>query len=191
MKFIMQKTSLLDQVKIRVATQQDLPGLEWNGEYTHFRRLYAQAFHRAQEGHAVLWIADLPEIHVVGQLFVQLESHRNELADGNHRAYIYGFRVRPPFRGQGIGTLLMQTAEFDLKNRGFQWVSLNVGRDNPRALQLYERLGYHVVAAEPGFWSYLDDHGRLREVHEPAWRMEKDISKINGNPPKQSPNKME
>lgn len=171
----MQTTSFIDQVQIRTVTNQDLPDLEWDGEYTHFRRLYAQSFHRAQEGHAVLWIANLPDIKVVGQLFVQLDSHRNELADGHQRAYIYGFRVRPRYRGMGIGTMLIQTAEIDLKERGFLWVSLNVGRDNPRAQKLYERLGYHVVAAEPGFWSYLDDHGRLCEVHEPAWRMEKKI----------------
>ncbi len=183
----MQKTSLLDQVRIRIVTHQDLPDLEWDGEYTHFRRLYAQAFLRAQDGHAVLWIADLPDINVIGQLFVQLDSHRNELADGYDRAYIYGFRVRPTFRDQGIGTLLIQTAESDLKERGFHWISLNVGRDNPRARQLYERLGYHVVAAEPGFWSYLDDHGRLREVHEPAWRMEKEISQVQDNSPWKSP----
>jgi ribosomal protein S18 acetylase RimI-like enzyme len=122
-----------------------------------------------------MWIAELPEVGVIGQLFVQLNSPQSGLADGEERAYIYGFRVRPSYRGAGVGSLLLQTAEDDLARRGFRWTALNVGRDNPDARRLYERFGYRVISAEPGIWSYQDEHGRLRQVHEPAWRMEKKI----------------
>jgi len=83
--------------------------------------------------------------------------------------------VRPEFRGEGIGTTLMETAEEDLRQRGFQLVSLNVARNNQDARRLYERLGYQVVAPEPGIWSYIDHRGRRRQVEEPAWRMEKEL----------------
>jgi ribosomal protein S18 acetylase RimI-like enzyme len=112
---------------------------------------------------------------LIGQLFVQLESHRIELADGRTRAYIFSFRVRSDYRGAGIGTLLMQSAETDLEKRGYHSITLNVGRDNPGARRLYERFGYTVVADEPGSWSYLDHNGHRRHVHEPAWRMEKEL----------------
>jgi ribosomal protein S18 acetylase RimI-like enzyme len=166
---------MVDGVIIRQATRNDLPALEWDGQYTHFRRLYAQAIRRAEEGEAVLWLAELPTFGLIGQLFVQLESHRTELADGSNRAYIYSFRVRANFQGAGIGTLIMQTAETDLKNRGYRNITLNVARDNPGARRLYERFGYTVVADEPGRWSYLDHKGRRRHVHEPSWRMEKEL----------------
>ena len=32
------------KILIRPAQAEDLPGLEWNGEFSHFRRLYRQHF---------------------------------------------------------------------------------------------------------------------------------------------------
>jgi ribosomal protein S18 acetylase RimI-like enzyme len=163
----------ISSVRIRTAFEDDLPALEWNGEYAHFRRLYQDIYRSAKRGEAVLWVAELANEEIIGQLFVQLNSARPELADGLRRAYIYGFRVREVYRGKGLGTRMMQAAEGDLIQRGYQLVTLNVNRDNPGARRLYERLGYRVVAAEEGRWSYVDDRGQRREVHEPAWRMEK------------------
>ncbi len=157
----------------RMAQREDLPAMEWDGEYTHFRRLYQDAYESAQQGHALLWVVEVQGAGLIGQAFVQLSSSRRELADGVTKAYVYGFRVRPEYRGYGIGTRLMQVVEADLYRRGFRLVCLNVTRDNHGARRLYERLGYRVVAVEEGRWSYLDQHGVRQNVHEPAWRMEK------------------
>jgi ribosomal protein S18 acetylase RimI-like enzyme len=70
----------------------------------------------------------------------------------------------------------MEIAEQDLIQRGFSYVTLNVGKDNPKAKRLYMRLGYEVVADEPGNWSYLDHRGKRQSVHEPAWRMQKQLT---------------
>jgi ribosomal protein S18 acetylase RimI-like enzyme len=166
------------RLQVRQVKQYDLPALEWEGEYRHFRRLYHDIYQNACQGKAVLWVADLDQAGVVGQVFVQLDSARKELADGNVRAYIYGFRVRPLYRNLGIGGQMLQTLENDLKARTFRMATLNVARQNPEARRFYERYGYQVVADEPGRWSYLDDMGKRQEVHEPAWRMEK---VLNGN----------
>jgi ribosomal protein S18 acetylase RimI-like enzyme len=163
----------LCQVKIRTITENDLPALEWEGEYTHFRRVYAEAFHRMLRGQSVLWIAELPDVGVVGQVFIQLNCDRPELADGVRRAYFYSFRVRKQYRSKGVGSKIMAFVEEDLRRRGFQYITLNVARDNPRAQRLYIRQGYHVIAPEPGIWSYQDDKGIWHRVEEPAWRMEK------------------
>jgi ribosomal protein S18 acetylase RimI-like enzyme len=56
-------------------------------------------------------------------------------------------------------------------------VTLNVAKDNPRARALYERLGYRVVDQDPGIWSYIDHNGRRQTMIEPAWRMEKTLSR--------------
>jgi ribosomal protein S18 acetylase RimI-like enzyme len=165
--------SSLEQVEIRPVRRDDLPALEWDGEYTHFRRLYREVFQSFSNGEALMWTADLPGRGLIGQLFVQLNSARKELADGKSRAYIYGFRVKPSYRGLGVGSRLLYTAEADLAQREFRWISLNVGRQNQDALRFYKRCGYQLVAAEPGRWSYQDDQGQRHEVHEPAWRMEK------------------
>ena len=161
------------EVLIRNATLEDLPALEWDGEFAHFRRLYNEVYKSSLKGEAVLWVVEAQAVGVVGQVFVQLRSARTELADGANRAYIYGFRIQAAYRRQGIGTRLLQSVEGDLARRGFRRVVLNVSRVNLAARRLYERLGYRVVAAEPGRWSYLDQFGRRQEVNEPAWRMEK------------------
>lgn len=168
-------SKLLSMVHFRQVTQTDLPGLEWEGEFVHFRRMYADAYQRSQRGEAVLWVIDHPRLGILGQLFVHLDSPRHELADGVYRAYIYGFRVRPSYRSLGLGTRLLQLAEKDLVQRGFAWAVLNVGRENLDAWRLYERSGYRVVAGDPGRWSYLDEHGIRHDINEPAWRMEKKL----------------
>ncbi len=166
-------SEMLSQVIIRQAIEKDLPALEWDGEYTHFRRLYADVYHGVVNKDALMWIAEIPGQGLIGQLFISLISSRPELADGQARAYVYGFRVKPAFRSQGIGTAMMEWIERDLYQRGFRRVTLNVSKENNGARRLYERLGYHVVGSEPGRWSFIDDKGQRQDVHEPAWRMEK------------------
>jgi ribosomal protein S18 acetylase RimI-like enzyme len=170
-------THKLQQVSIRTATRSDLPSLEWDGELRHFRRLFADAYKRVEQGEAVIWITELPEAGLIGQLFLSLHSGRPELSDGVTRGYIYGVRVRPEYRNRGIGTQLMLAAETELIERGFSYATLNVGQENPKAQRLYERLGYRIVAPEAGRWSYEDENGLRREIHEPAWRMEKYIAR--------------
>jgi ribosomal protein S18 acetylase RimI-like enzyme len=160
---------------VRLVKRSDLPALEWEGELTHFRRMFAEAYQRMEWGDAAIWIAELPGVGVIGQLFLSLRSGRPELSDGLTRGYIYGVRVRPAYRNQGIGTQLLLAAEGELIQRRYHYATLNVGRDNPKARRLYERLGYRVVAPEEGRWSYEDEHGVTHHVHEPAWRMEKEL----------------
>lgn len=166
---------VLTRLCIRQVEERDLPSLEWDGEFKHFRNLYADAFRGVKRGEVVMWLAELPGNQVIGQAFVSLTSNRPELADGDQRAYVYGFRVRPPYQGLGIGTRIMNVIEEDLAKRGYTCVTLNVARENQGARRLYERLGYSVTAAEPGDWYYVDEQGFRHDVHEPAWRMEKNI----------------
>ena len=160
---------------IRNGKRVDLPTLEWGGEYTHFRRLFADAYQQVEQGRAILWIAELPQTGLIGQLFVSLNSYRIDLADGVTRAYLFGFRVRPAFRSLGVGTCMMHIVEADLVDRGFRQLTLNVGQENPAARSFYEHLGYRVVGPDPGQWSYLNDLGQRVNVNEPACRMIKDL----------------
>jgi ribosomal protein S18 acetylase RimI-like enzyme len=169
--------NLLSFVRVRLLMPEDLPALEWDGEYIHFRRLYADIFRRYEQGEGLMWVAELFDSKVIGQLFVSLSSHCSDHSNDNHCAYVYGFRIRPPYRNQGIGTYMMQVVEADLSQKGFRFVTLNVAKDNPNALRLYEKLGYHIRGYEPGKWSYIDHQGKRCEVIEPAWQMEKELTK--------------
>jgi ribosomal protein S18 acetylase RimI-like enzyme len=165
----------LKNVVVRNLVSADLPGLEWDGEFTHFRRVYAEAYQRAQRGLSILWVAELLSKGIIGQVFIQLICDRLELADGQQRAYLYSFRVRPDYRSSGLGSRILQAVENDLRLREFEMITLNVAKDNIRAQQLYERCGYRIVAHEPGVWSFVDDCGEWHQVEEPAWRMEKHL----------------
>jgi GNAT superfamily N-acetyltransferase len=60
--------------------------------------------------------------------------------------YIRGLAVAPDARRAGIGTALMMAAAHQLRAHGVttDW-HLNVRSDNAAAIQLYERLGMHVL----------------------------------------------
>ena len=165
----------VETVTNRQVTRYDLPALEWNGEFTHFRRVYADAYERVQTGRSVMWVADLPGVGIIGQVFIQLVSERYELADGVTRAYLYSFRVKPAYQGMGLGSRMMETLEDDLRQRGYIYVTLNVARTNERAQDLYRRRGYKIIASESGRWSYPDHRGIWHSVEEPAWRMQKTL----------------
>jgi ribosomal protein S18 acetylase RimI-like enzyme len=163
----------MSQLVIRQVRKDDLPALEWEGEYSHFRFLYQDVFRRALRGLSVLWVAELEEKGILGQVFIQLQCDRPELCNGIDRAYLFGFRVRPAFRSFGIGSAMLRVVERDLVERGYRFLTLNVARENLDAIRLYQRRGFRIVAPEPGRWQYVDEEGRTRDVHEPAWRMEK------------------
>ena len=168
---------LLDKksLNIRIITFKDLPDLEWKGEFTHFRRVYANAYQNQQKGNAILWAAELNGNGIVGQAFVQLIGSHPELADGHLKAYIYSVRVQAKFRNIGIGTNIMKHAENDLVQRGYSYATLNVGKHNHKGRRFYERLGYKVVGQESGKCTYIDHLGKQRHVHEPSWRMHKQL----------------
>ncbi len=164
---------LLNSIVIRPLQEQDLPALEWDGEYRHFRKVYQNAFQRSQTGKLAAWVVELPGEGIIGQAFVQFICDRLELANGVNRAYLYSIRIKPPFRSLGIGSKLLKIIEDDLVNQGIKIATLNVAKDNPRAQELYQRQGYIITAHEPGAWSYPDENGIWHQVLEPAWRMEK------------------
>jgi ribosomal protein S18 acetylase RimI-like enzyme len=178
MESITETASWVDTVQIRHVCKTDLPALEWGGEFTRYREVYLAEYERSQIGSSILWVAEKPVDGIVGQVFIQLTADRLELADGHSRAYMYSFRIRPPFRGMGLGTRMIREVEEDLFRRNFRWITLNVGKTNYSARRLYSRLGYKVVAHEAGRWSFRDEKGIIQNVVEPAWRMEKFIHPV-------------
>lgn len=158
--------------KVRIA---DLPLLEWGGEYAQFRQLYHELYNQSLTRKAVMWLAEVPSHHLIGQLFIQLKAPRVDLADGRYRAYLFGFRVKPEYQSQGVGRQMLLNAERDLIHRCFHRVCLNVIQTNHRARQFYQRYGYQVLGPDAGIWNYQDNDGLWHTMEEPAWRMEKEL----------------
>jgi GNAT superfamily N-acetyltransferase len=162
------------QVVLRLAEKEDLPKLEWYGEYTHFRRVFQRAYEDQKAGRRLMLLADANG-WPVGQLFIQLDTYDDPYPDNVKRAYFYSFRVMDAFRRQGIGTALIREAEGMLRERGYHSVSIAAAKENPDARRLYERLGFRVFTEDAGRWHYVDHEGRTRQVVEPVWILEKDL----------------
>jgi ribosomal protein S18 acetylase RimI-like enzyme len=158
-------------VRLRTATAEDLPKLEWYGQYRHFRNIFRRAFEEQQAGRRDMLLADVQNFPI-GQIFIQ---YRSEQADFRGHAYFYSFRVMEMFRGQGIGTLLIREAENRVQRRGLNWVTIAAAKQNTGARRLYERLGYRIYGEDRGQWSYVDHQGRTHRVHEPCWLLEKSL----------------
>ncbi len=63
--------------------------------------------------------------------------------------YICGVALFEEFRGQGIGTALLELAENHALEKGFTKLSLIVFEENSGAKKLYDRSGYIEVNREP------------------------------------------
>ncbi len=161
-----------EPMSIRFATAADLKALEWDGEYSHYRRLFQRAIEEARHGRRILLLAEL-EGQLVGQIFVQLTTRINFSTEGASSGYLYAFRVKSAYRNRGVGSQLLHEAESNLAARGILRAVISVAKRNGAARRLYERAGYAVFTEDSGDWSYIDHEGRLREVHEPAFVLEK------------------
>jgi ribosomal protein S18 acetylase RimI-like enzyme len=161
---------------VRLLEERDLSALEWDGTFLHFRRLFRQAYEDMRLGIRLMLVMEhKPGGEIVGQIFLQWNSSDPRFADGRQRGYLYSLRVKPAFQRRGLGTRLIRAAEDALRQRGMDTASIGVEKNNPDARSLYERNGYHVIAEDPGCWSYTDHLGKQQEVSEPAWLMEKKL----------------
>ncbi len=162
----------VEAVVIRAVRVEDLPALEWDGVYTSYRCLFRDTYEDAERGRRIMLVA-VAGSGMVGQVFVQLSSTDTQFADGATRGYLYALRVRPAWRGQGVGTRLIAAAEAALRARGFSTAVIAATKDNTGAVRLYQRMGYWILMEDPGEWSFVDTDGREQFVSEPCWVMEK------------------
>lgn len=83
------------------------------------------------------WIAEQLESNLAGFVLVE-RSSRNALPTG----HIVTLDVDPAQRRRGVGKLLMQTVEEQMKQEGAGAISLEVAQNNAAALQFYRNLGF-------------------------------------------------
>ncbi len=161
---------------IRAAVEEDLPKLEWGGQYIPFREVFRRTFQDQQRRRRLMLVADAGG-YPIGQVFMQFSSGDPSFADGRSRGYLYSLRVMEPFQRRGLGSRLVQAAEEVLRERGYHWTTIAAARENDGAVRLYERLGYSIFAEDPGQWEYIDHEGKVRHVVEPCYVMEKRIAR--------------
>jgi hypothetical protein len=75
----------------------------------------------------------------------------------------------------GIGAILIQAAEQQIRARGLDRAELGVEERNPRARALYERLGYLAYGREPASWDEEASDGSLTRYETICTLMRKEL----------------
>jgi ribosomal protein S18 acetylase RimI-like enzyme len=164
-----------EKILLRLLEEADLPELEWEGRYSHFRKLYQQHYKNVLNGSTLIWVATNQAGKVIGQVFIMLYAKDKEIADGKQRAYLFSFRIRDEWRRKGIGSFVMQFIEDYLRQNGYSWLRLNVAKENLTAIEIYRHRGYRIMGPDSGTWRYQDPDDKWQTVSEPAWRMIKEL----------------
>lgn len=63
-----------------------------------------------------------------------------------HEWYIDSLAVAPKYWGNGIGQALLKIVPEIARKNGYELISLNVDKDNPRAKRLYDYMGFKVIS---------------------------------------------
>lgn len=169
-------------IRFRLATREDLPRLEWYGQYTHFRRVFQKTYLDQLNGKRLMILADLNGFPI-GQVFLLLETsprlaRQRRKSVSEEVGYLYSLRVMEHLRGMGIGTRLIDIAEAVLTERGYKWILISVAKTNTGALRLYKRLGYRIYQEDEGRWRYVNHKGQTVHVHEPCYMLEKRLDNL-------------
>ncbi|MEM0021379.1 MAG: ribosomal protein S18-alanine N-acetyltransferase [Fervidicoccaceae archaeon] len=66
---------------------------------------------------------------------------------------IVSIAISPNHRGKGIGRMLMEAVEKEMKERGVRKIKLEVSNLNFKARRLYEKLGYREISRIRNYYS--------------------------------------
>ena len=127
-------------VQLRSYRKQDLAGLHQLDRVCFPQDIAyskAELQHFLNHPRCFCWIADHPDFSLAGFVITE-RVRRNGLPAG----HIVTLDVDPSARQRGLGTLLMQTAENQMKQEGASLMSLEVAENNAIALRFYRGLGF-------------------------------------------------
>ena len=93
-------------------------------------------------GNIEFWTAQTPEGRLLGELYLVRALEDTDFADGKTRCYLCAFRTVKAYRGQGIGSRLMETVLERAKALGFSEVTIGVDEQEEQNVRLYRRFGF-------------------------------------------------
>jgi ribosomal protein S18 acetylase RimI-like enzyme len=157
------------EIVIRACREEDLPALEWFGQFTAHREIIRETFESQERGEAVMLVAET-NAFPVGQAWINLTLKRAERTGA-----LWAVRVFPLLQNRGIGARLIAAAERVLRERGFTGVELGVEKDNPGAKRFYERQGYRVIDTARGEYCYTTPDGAAAQMPIDEWILRKEL----------------
>lgn len=86
---------------------------------------------------------------VIGELhIIWNQPEDQDEANGKTRAYLSTLRLHPDYRGQKIGTKLMQHALSHIKEKGFTEATIGAYTHEPHIKELYKKWGFAETIKE-------------------------------------------
>jgi ribosomal protein S18 acetylase RimI-like enzyme len=138
-----------DTLRVDDLTEADLPAIAWSGGPDHLDSV-ARYLARAATGQVEYLAVRAPDGRIVAKGGIDYTEHPGY-------GTILQLAANPT--GHGYGTLLIKTMQARIRARGVH-AMLGVEPNNPRALRLYERLGYTECGTEDASWETTDADGR-------------------------------
>ncbi|HEX8524665.1 MAG TPA: GNAT family N-acetyltransferase [Tepidisphaeraceae bacterium] len=161
----------LTQLIVRDALEEDLPALD---RLRPFGVVHADRIRTAHPERARYLVADLDD-EIVGtvMLYFRADSGWDR---ASQMPLLMDLFVPERFRSQGIGTALIAAVEQFCLIKGLGHLYLRVDPErNPRAFNLYKRLGFQALQSKPYEDAYqlVDSSGKVHEAVEHVVDMRK------------------
>jgi len=158
------------KLKIRKAEGSDLEALERQIHLPMPDQHSDQL--RQQDDGIVTYLVAWSELRAIAYGLIHWKGPRDSVVANKLAGCpeIFNLTVVEEFRGQGIGTQMMESLEQCVRDRHLSQVGLGVAIENDRALRLYRRLGYHK-AGVPGYidrWAWIDSAGTSHAEADPC-----------------------
>ena len=168
----------LDQVTIRLIREEDLPALEWDGEYSRYRKVYQEVYRNFEKGISIPYVAETEENGIIGQVFLTRKDPNPSYSPRSRYFFLSSFRIKREFRDRGLGDRFMDVCFREVRSRKLRDIFLNCSTDNNRARRFYEKHGFRVVRVDEGKWSYINPEGLVVSEHQSAYLMRKTLPRF-------------
>jgi GNAT superfamily N-acetyltransferase len=166
-----------NQTRIVRATEADLPGISalagviWKRHYpgiitpAQIDYMLAKMYSRETMETEVRLAGIVYERLLVDGVFVAFAAYGP--AGSPHVFKLHKLYLHPDLHGRGLGSLLLQHCEREVRALGARRLLLTVNKQNVKALAAYERNGFRIVdsvVVDIGGGFVMDDHVLAKEL---------------------------
>ena len=118
----------------------ELPEWRSKDEIDQANRIFLEEAMKELDPDSALFIAEEERGAFAGFIHLQTQT---DYFNGERHGYISDLAVAREFEGQGVGRMLLETAENWTRTKGYSLLTLYVFAGNRRAQHVYEKRGFH------------------------------------------------
>jgi len=148
-------------------TLNDLDKISWSGTPTHIRYV-KEALERVEKGEVDYLAARDVDGNPISIGGVDCKVHKDA-------GTLWQITTKESLRGLGIGTRLIKELENRIKSRGVDIAMLGVEKENIKAQDLYNKLGYEVCGETKDSWEQEDGKGKVSTHYADGILMKKKL----------------